>query len=50
MSQGLVSHELTAYFSVFYLFLIQVIMAILSGCKPDNFESHKSLKLNLTDI
>ena len=46
MSQGLVSHELTAYFSVFYLFLIQVIMAILSGCKPDNFESHKSLKLN----
>ena len=50
MSQGLVSHELKAYFSVFYLFLIQVIMAILSGCKPDNFESHKSLKLNLTDI
>ena len=34
--QGLVSHELTAYFSAFDL--SQWITAILSkGCKPDNF-------------
>ena len=49
--QGLVSHELTAYLSVFNLFLTQWIMAILSkGCKPDNFESHNSLKLSFTNI
>ena len=42
------THELTAYLSVFDLFLVQWIMAILSkGCKPDNFESHNSLKLTL---
>ena len=41
------SHKLTAYLSVFKLFLTQWIMAILSkGCKPDNFETHKSLKLS----
>ena len=49
--QGLVSHELTAYLSVFNLFLTQWIMGILSkGCKPDNFESHNSLKLSFTNI
>ena len=49
--QGLVSHELTAYLSVFNLFLTQWIMAILSkGCKPHNFESHNSLKLSFTNI
>ena len=49
--QGLVSHELTAYFSVFNLFLTQWIMALLSkGCKPDNFEPHNSLKLSFTNI
>ena len=48
--QGLVSHELTLYLSVFKLFLTQWIMAILSkGCKPDNFESHNSLKLSFTN-
>ena len=48
--QGLVSHELTAYLSVFNLFLTQWIMAILSkGCKPDNFEPHNSLKLSFTN-
>ena len=32
------------------LFLIQWIMTILSRrCKPDNFESHNSLKLSFTD-
>ena len=45
------SHELTAYLSVFNLFLTQWIMAILSkGCKPDNFEPHNSLKLSFTNI
>ena len=48
-SPGL-TNELTAYLSVFNLFLIQWIMAILSkGCKPDNFESHNFLKLNFTN-
>ena len=49
--QGLVSHELTAYLSVFDKFLTQWIMAILSkGCKPDIFEPHNSLKLSSTNI
>ena len=51
LRQGLVLHELKAYLSLFDLFLTQLIMAILSKrCKPDNFESHKSLKLSLTNI
>ena len=49
--QGLVSRELTAYLSVFDLFLTQWIIAILSkGCKLDNLESHNSLKLTFTNI
>ena len=49
--QGLVSHELTAYLSVFNLFLTQWIMAILSKvCKPDTCEPHNSLKLSFTNI
>ena len=49
--QGLVSHDLTAYLSVFYLFLTQSIMTILpKGCKLDNFESHSSLKLSFANI
>ena len=49
--QGLVSHKPTVYLSVFGLFLTQWIMAILSkGCKPDNFQSHNSLKLSITNI
>ena len=49
--QGLVSHELTLYLSVFKLFLTQWIMAILSkGCKPDKLEPHHSLKLSFTNI
>ena len=45
------SHELTAYLSVFNLFLTQWIMSVLSkGCKPDNFEPHNSLKLSFTNI
>ena len=46
-----VSHELTAYFSVFNLFLTEWIMAILSkGWKPHNFEPHNSLKLSFTNV
>ena len=49
--QGLVPHELTGYFSVFNLFLLQWIMVTLpKGCKLDNFESHTSLKLSFTNI
>ena len=49
--QELVSHELTAYLSVFDLFLTKWIMSILSkGCKPDHFEPHNSLKLSFTNI
>ena len=49
--QGLVSHELTAYHSVFDQFLTQWIVAISSKvCKPDNFESQSSLKLSFTNI
>ena len=49
--QGLVSHELTAYHSVFNLFLTQWVMAILlKGWKPDNFEPRNSLKLSCTNI
>ena len=45
--QGLVSHELKAYLSVYNLFLTQWILAILSKrCKPNNFEPHNSLKLS----
>ena len=44
-------HELTVYLSAFDPFLSQWIMAILSkGHKPDNFESHNSLKPNFTNI
>ena len=45
------SHEVTAYLSVFDLFLTQLITVILSkGCKPDHFKSHNSLKLSFTII
>ena len=46
--QGLVSHELTAYLSIFNLF--KLIMTILSkACNPDNFELHNSLKPSFTN-
>ena len=49
--QGLVSHELTAYLSVFDIFLTQWIMAILSkSCKLHNFKPHSALKLSVTNI
>ena len=49
--QWLVDHGITAYLSVFDLFLTQWIMAILStGCKLDNFESHDFLKLSFLNI
>ena len=45
-------HELTAYLSVFNLFLTQWFVAMLLSkrCKPDNFEQHNSLKLSFTNI
>ena len=49
--QVLVSHEFTAYLSIFFLNLNAMNIAILSkACKPDNFESHNSLKLGFTNI
>ena len=49
--QGFVSHEPTPFLSVFALFLTQWIIAILSkGCKPENFASHNSPRLNFTNI
>ena len=46
------SHELTAYLSVFNLFLTRWFVAMLLSkrCKPDNFEQHNSLKLSFTNI
>ena len=44
--QGLVSHELTAYPSVFNLILTQWIRATSKVCKPDDFEPHNSPKLS----
>ena len=40
------SHETTAYLSVFNLFLTN---ELLKGCKLDNFESHNSLNLSFTN-
>ena len=49
--EGLVSHELTTYLSVWDISLTQWIMAILSkGWKPHNFESCNSLKLSFRNI
>ena len=44
-------HDLTVCLSFFDLFLTQWIIAILSKrCKPDNFQSHNSLKRSFTNI
>ena len=49
--QEWVSHELSAYLSDFDVFLTQWIMVIfLKGHKPDNFDSHNSLKVSFTNI
>ena len=49
--QGLMSHEITAYLSVFNLFKINELWPYYSkACKPDNCESHNSLKLSFTNI
>ena len=47
--QGLVSLELTAYLSVFDLFLTRLIMTTYYQ-KDVNFESHNFLKLSFTNI
>ena len=47
----MVSHELTFYLFIFDLILTLWIMALLSkGWKPDNFESHNSIKLSFMSI
>ena len=49
LRQGLVSHELRDYLSVFNLILTQWIIVILSNrCKPDNFEVQILLNVNLS--
>ena len=48
--QGLVSHELTTFLSIFNQFKLNWIMAILlKACKPDHLELHNSLKLSFTN-
>ena len=42
--QGLVSYELTAYLSVFDLYLTHEMTILAKGRKLDNFESNTSLK------
>ena len=45
------SHELTAYLFIFNLFKFNELWPYLSKAyKPDNFESHNSLKLTFTNI
>ena len=48
--QVLVSHELTVYLPIFDLFLTHEMTILSKGRKPDNFESHNSLKLSFTNI
>ena len=50
MLQGLVSHEPTAYLSVFDLFLTHDKAILSKGSKPVKFESHSSLKLSFANI
>ena len=45
------SHELTAYVSIFNIFQLSELWPYYQkGCKPDNFESHNSLKFSFTKI
>ena len=45
------SHELTGYLSIFNQFKLNELWPYLSKAfKPDNFESHNSLKLSFTNI
>ena len=50
--QRLVSHELTAFTSFFNLFQLNDLWSYYQKhvAKPDNFESHSSLKLSFTNI
>ena len=45
------SHELTAYVSIFNIFQLSELWPYYQkGCKPDNLESHNSLKFSFTKI
>ena len=46
--QGLVSHEVKGYLFIFNQFKLMAILP--KTCKPDNFESHNSLKLSFKNI
>ena len=48
--QGLVCPKVTAQLSALELFLTHQMTILPIGCKPNNFESHKSLKLSFTNI
>ena len=48
--QELVAHELKAYLSVFTYFQFIETAILSKGDKPDNLESHNSLKLSFTNI
>ena len=46
----MVSHELTAYLSIFKLFKLNELWPYYQPCKHDFFESHNSLKLSFMNI
>ena len=48
--QGLVCPKLTAHISALELFLTLQMIILSVGCKPNNFQSHKSLKLSFINI
>ena len=48
--QGLASHKLKAYLSVFEVLLTQQIMAIFQKNMNKNFESHNSIKISFTNV
>ena len=52
LQQLIMSYKLAVYFLFWPIFNLMIwIMAILwKGCKPDNFQSHNSLKLSLLKL
>ena len=46
----MVSHELTSRFSILTYFQLSKMDILSEGRKPGNFESHKNVKLIITDI
>ena len=48
--QGLVSHELTVYFCLFFKLLLWIMVILSKRYIPGNFEPHNSLKHSFTNI